>query len=189
MDRVVRRAQLPVLYTEGYHPHAKISFALPLPVGLEGRREPCLIELARLAPLPEMARALSRSLPTGMELVSLELTSRGRRSPLADLQVAGYEIELLDGEQLPALGSAIASLLAAETWRISRPTKSQVAEVDLRPGLLSLVLCPEPRPRLELELSLAPDSLVKPEEIVRALAELAGLPAVALGRTARTFLR
>jgi radical SAM-linked protein len=189
MDRAVRRAKIPVSHSEGFHPHAKISFAMPLPLGMEGRREPCLIELARPASTPQMASALGRCLPRGMELVSMELTSRGRRSPLADLQIAGYAVELLDPEQLPALTSAVAKLLAAEAWRILRPTKSQVAEVDLRPGLLRLALLPEPRPRLEMELSLAPESLVKPEEVMRALAELAGLPAVTTGRTARTHLR
>ncbi len=32
-DRAVRRAGIPVEYTEGFHPRAKISFAPPLPVG------------------------------------------------------------------------------------------------------------------------------------------------------------
>ncbi|NLO73797.1 MAG: DUF2344 domain-containing protein [candidate division WS1 bacterium] len=188
MDRLVRRAKLPVLYSEGFHPHARLSFASPLPLGMEGWREPCLIELARPISAAEIARAVGRHLPPGMELVSVELSTRGRRSPLADLLVAGYEMELTATGQLSDLVAAMEQYWAAREWKIARPTKTKVSEVDLRPGLLELELRADP-PRVVMELSLAPETLAKPEEVAQALADLAGWPRLPVGRTARAYLR
>ena len=86
MDRLVRRAKLPVLYSEGFHPHARLSFASPLPLGMEGWREPCLIELARPISAAEIARGGPASAPGAWSWCPLSLVRR-RRSPLADLLV------------------------------------------------------------------------------------------------------
>ena len=186
-DRAVRRAGTPVAYSAGFHPHAEISFGPPLPLGVEGLREPACLELARLEPAPEMTRALSRQLPAGLDLVSLELTDRGRRSPLADLAWAGWEFTLTDPD--PGLiESAVQAFLAAPDCLVTRETKSKIGAVDIRPGVAELVFHPGARPLLVAELSLQPDSLVKPEELLRTLAELAGrdLP---VQRRVRTYLR
>ena len=188
VDRMVRRAKVPVLYSEGFNPHARLSFAPPLPLGMEGWREPCLMELARPARAADIARALGAQLPPGMELVSVELTTRGHRSPLADLEAAGYEMELAELGDFPAIAAAAETLLAAQEWRRPRQTKSKLFEVDLRPGLLKLEPASDP-PRLVMELSLAPETLVKPEEVAQVLAEIAGRPDMKFGRTARAYLR
>lgn len=189
MDRAVRRAKLPVAYSQGFHPHARISFAQPLPLGMEGLREVCCLELSRVEPVAEMTRALGRELPAGLELVSLEITSRGRRSPLADLVLAEYEIYLAGPEPVVALGEAVTALLSAPEWPTERQTKRQLKTVDIRPGLRRLELRTEPEPHLVMELSAAPGDLVKPAEVLQALAELAGLPNLETTRWVRTHLR
>ena len=39
MSRLIRRAGLPVWYTEGFNPHAYFNFALPLSLGFESEYE------------------------------------------------------------------------------------------------------------------------------------------------------
>lgn len=188
MDRAVRRARLPVAYSEGFHPHAKISFGPPLPVGMEGLRELCLLDLSRHAPAGDLARALGQELPPGMELVSLEVTTRTRRSPLGEVSVAGYETLVTGTADLAALEAAVARLKQAREWCVTRATKSKIAEVDLRPGILKLVAASSP-PRVMMELSLRPEMLVKPEEVLAALGVLVGERQLAFGLTTRTYLR
>lgn len=45
LTRAVRRANIPLWYTEGFNPHPYITFLLPLPLGQEGRREPLDIRI------------------------------------------------------------------------------------------------------------------------------------------------
>lgn len=187
LDRAVRRAKLPVAYSAGFHPHAEISFGPPLPLGAEGQREPVCLELAQMAPVAEMARALSRQLPRGLDLVSLELSDRGRRSPLADFAWAGWEFSLAKGTEMAAMERAVREFLAAADWLVTRETKSKIAGVDLRPGVAELVFHPGER-LLSAELSLQLDTLVKPEELLRALGELSGSD-LSVERKVRTYLR
>ncbi len=187
LDRAVRRAKLPVAYSAGFHPHAEISFGPPLPLGAEGLREPACLALARTASPAEMTRSLSRQLPTGLDLVSLELTDRGRRSPLADLAWAGWEFALSAGPQPSRLEQAVADFLAASDWIVTRETKSRVGSADLRPGVRELAFHPR-EGMLIAELSLQPDTLVKPEELLRALAQLLQHD-LSVRRQVRTYLR
>ena len=189
VDRAVRRAGLPVAYSQGFHPQAQISFGPPPPLGMEALGEPCCLDLQHPAPAVELIRALARQMPADLALVSLQTAWRGRRSPLADLQQAGYEAHLAPEADLEGWADATERLRAAGQWLVTRQTKRQQVTVDLLPGLRVLELRPAPAPVLYLELSLAPATLVKPAEVLQALAELTGRPAVPVGRWVRTFVR
>ena len=65
MSRAVRRAGLPLWYTEGFNPHPYLSFALPLPLGQEGLREAMDLRLLNDMPLEEIARRFDATPPAG----------------------------------------------------------------------------------------------------------------------------
>ncbi|MDR0532281.1 MAG: TIGR03936 family radical SAM-associated protein [Oscillospiraceae bacterium] len=69
MSRAVRRAALPLWYTEGFHPHPYLSFPLPLPLGQEALRE--AVDLRLLEPMPpdEIVRRMNEALPGGLRVL------------------------------------------------------------------------------------------------------------------------
>jgi radical SAM-linked protein len=189
LDRALRRAKLPVSYSEGFHPHASISFAPPLPLGVEGWREPVVIGLAEQTPAQQFVQQLAPQLPEGFELVEVEMTSRGRRSPLAGLQVATYRAYLAPSTDLVKVEAAVQQLLGSSRLPWERETKSRRREVDLRPGIVSLCLHPAPPPFLEMELRADPDNLVKLDEVLAALADSTENTELCTTRLARADLR
>ncbi len=62
MARLIRRAQLPVWYTEGFNPHLYMTFALPLSLGFESEYEVVDIRLLddnhNISTLPEKLNAV-----------------------------------------------------------------------------------------------------------------------------------
>jgi radical SAM-linked protein len=46
LERMLRRARIPIALTQGYNPRPKITFALALGLGIEGRSEVVDLELA-----------------------------------------------------------------------------------------------------------------------------------------------
>lgn len=175
-DRAVRRAAIPVDYTEGYHPRAKISLAPPLPVGAKGLRELCEIALATHESAGELGKALSRQLPAGLNLISAQVLFRGHRSPFADLARAEYNatIDLVgpSGEQLAA---AVEQFLGAEQVMVERQTKRQVRQIDVRPHVYELDLrWVDDTYHIYMNLGFGQENLVKPEEIIRVLARMMG---------------
>ncbi len=66
LQRTMRRAGLPLAYSQGYSPHPRVSFGPPLPVGVAGLAELADVELsARLHP-DEMERRLAKWSPPGL---------------------------------------------------------------------------------------------------------------------------
>ena len=45
MTRAVRRADIPLWYTEGFNPHPYLNFLQPMPLGVEGLNEPLDIRI------------------------------------------------------------------------------------------------------------------------------------------------
>jgi len=70
--RAVRRAALPVWYTEGFNPHPYLAFPLPLPLGQEGLREACDIRLLEPVPFDDVKARLNAVLPTGMRVLAVQ---------------------------------------------------------------------------------------------------------------------
>lgn len=165
-DRAVRRAKIPVAYSQGFSPHALISFASPLPVGVAGEAELCAIELASEWSSEAILRALARQLPPDLMVTQAQVLPRAKRSPFADLVAADYRVQYR-GVTDADLQAAVQRLLARPEWPIRRVTKSRELELDLRPRVGDLRV--EPGGRLRMRLGLAEDNLAKPEEVIEQL--------------------
>ena len=73
MQRAVRRADIPLWYTEGFNPHPYISYLLALPLGVEGLSEPIDIRLVEEMPLAEVQARLNAVLPEGLRVENVAL--------------------------------------------------------------------------------------------------------------------
>lgn len=66
MQRAVRRAEIPLWYTEGFNPHPYISFLLALSLGTEGLREPVDIRIVDEMTTDEIKNRLNAAMPEGL---------------------------------------------------------------------------------------------------------------------------
>lgn len=71
MMRAVRRARIDLWYTEGFNPHPYVTFALPLPLGVESDGEPVDIRLEGDISNTELRRRLNPVLPEGIEVTKV----------------------------------------------------------------------------------------------------------------------
>ncbi len=69
--RAIRRSGLPVEFSQGFHPHMKITFSLPLPIGVTGLKETADIVFADGVTDEEIMERLNRNLPMDMTVVSV----------------------------------------------------------------------------------------------------------------------
>ena len=71
MTRAVRRADIPLWYTEGYNPHPYISFLQALPLGVETCYEPLDIRIEGEIKNEEIKDRLNAVMPDGMHIVAV----------------------------------------------------------------------------------------------------------------------
>ena len=101
MTRSVRRAGVPLWYTEGYNPHPYLTFALPLSLGMESLYESLDMRLEGENTNAQIFEMLKGAMPPGIEIVSVD-------DPVDDPKTIAYgEFDLLfdcdDSKELSAL--------------------------------------------------------------------------------------
>ncbi|MBI3815198.1 MAG: TIGR03960 family B12-binding radical SAM protein, partial [Nitrospinae bacterium] len=79
-SRAFRRAGIPLLYSEGYHPHPRIAFGFALPVGIESSWEYLDAEIGGYLDAEEFVKQLNTKLPIGLKVISAEPVPSGARS-------------------------------------------------------------------------------------------------------------
>ncbi len=158
--RAVRRARLPVAFSEGFHPLPKLSFPRALPVGVESEKEVLALELTRRLGEEEIKRRLNQELPEELAVLGVETTTE--EQALQVPEEVTYEIELTE----PLSPASIEAFLARRsvTLKVRRGKKEK--EIELRPFVLSLE---GEAYRLRLTLFEPPQGGVRAEEVVAVL--------------------
>jgi len=68
-QRAVRRADLPIAYSQGFNPHMKISWGNALKVGATSEREEAVLQFEQWAKPDEVKERLNRVLPRGLAIL------------------------------------------------------------------------------------------------------------------------
>ena len=167
-ERTVRRARLPLSYTQGFHPGPKIQIASALPLGFSGRNEIVDIWLDSTSLEPHSANMLQAAAPPGLGILSVEDVDE--HGPALQTQVASaeYEATLLDPLDPTDLAERITTLLNTPTL----PRQRRGKPYDLRPLIEILQLQPladTAAPVLFMRLSARDGATGRPEEVLDCL--------------------
>jgi radical SAM family uncharacterized protein/radical SAM-linked protein len=95
LQRAMRRAELPLAYTRGYHPSPKVSFEDALPLGLESQAEEMTVILCEPLLASEIGKRLNGELPPGLEI--LEVAKEDKDTRQMTPRVVTYEATLQRG--------------------------------------------------------------------------------------------
>lgn len=169
-ERALRRAQLPPRYSQGYHPHPRLSLALPLAVGMTADEEWLEAELGAAVLPEEVHRRLAGQLPPGLALLRVQ-EAPWRASPLAGrVQGGEYQVEIKDPPPRAALLEQVGRFLSSETWPVQEEHKGRQRTVDLRRGVIEAEVeaWASARARVRLLLRHGPQGGARPETVVRA---------------------
>ncbi|MHB1133336.1 MAG: TIGR03936 family radical SAM-associated protein [Chloroflexota bacterium] len=168
-ERALRRAGLPVAYSSGFTPHARVAFAAPLAVGLTAGAELVDVYMSETVPPEEAAARLDAQLPEGLTIRDAVEVERAAPSLGAQLRAADYRVTF--AEPVPGLASAVADLLAAPTLPHARYRDGKLAKsFDLRPFIFSLASLPGAEPAgLAMRLRLDSAGGARPDEVLAAL--------------------
>ena len=192
-QKIFRRADIPMAYSQGFSPHPIMSFALPLGLGLSSEGEYLDAEIVwpegpgegdscpppdagEGAPVPEPVPELVEG-PGGGDLLSALRAATSpdlpiyavRRLPekagnaMASVGRAAYRLEILP-EWAGELKEAAQALMARESILIQKETKSKTVEMDLRPCIHKMEISQgDLPPHLILHLSAGSKANIKPE--------------------------
>ena len=137
--RGLRRLKIPLAFSQGFHPHPKVSFAHALPVGLASLNE--VMEFRTLAPVDDeyLKREWSHALPSDLEFQgSFQL---GARVAAIDRRLLGciYQVRAEDSRWralLPEIELVAGQVITGrKPLVLHRRKKGKLQEIDLAPHL------------------------------------------------------
>lgn len=154
--RALRRAHLPIAFSEGFNPHPLLTFALPLSVGYTSECEILEIVLTESVPSEEIVERLNNVLPDGVRVISAHVG----KSNMKKLDIALYEVY---PQKTPA---GILDFLLMNEILIEKKTKSGIKETDIRPDIKDIKVSLE---KIEMILSAGSRANLKPEVVIAAM--------------------
>ena len=138
LQKAIRRAEIPIAYSQGFNPHPKLSIAIPLALGYLSQGEYLDLELAEDMLGSEVQARLNDVLPEGLTILGNRELSLKVPSLMSLAQVSEYQIRVPAYEET-VWSSAMQNLWNMETLLLQKENKKrQQIEVDLRPGLLAM---------------------------------------------------
>ncbi len=137
-ERLLRRAGLPLAYTQGFHPHPRLQFATPLPVGYWGEDEWLDIYLCEALEEELAFGRLAEQCPQGLRIQRVQTVPLDAPNLQARMREAEYRVLVWSTAPPAALQQAVAAFLDREQAPRTRLRKGRPQQYDLRPLILAL---------------------------------------------------
>ena len=140
-ERGIRRAKIPIAYSQGFNPHPQMVFGLPLPVGVTSEAEYADFELSEPMDPRTFLQKLNAQLPRGIEIAEAGVKTV-KTNIMASVASASYEVIAC----MPAdtvtdnLKTAIDDFISRSEIITAKETKSGKKDIDIRPMIFNLSL-------------------------------------------------
>ncbi|MDO8636833.1 MAG: TIGR03936 family radical SAM-associated protein [Dehalococcoidia bacterium] len=131
-ERALRRAALPLAYSQGFSPHPHITLASPLAVGVTSEAELADIYITRPMAPDLFKAAILAQMPRGIQLLSGHPVHATAPSLPSLVQWAEYKVEVESNLSQPAIEAAIQALLSAEIFPWQHRRDTGIHSYDLR---------------------------------------------------------
>ena len=162
-ERAARRAELPLAYSQGFHPQPKMNMAAALPLGFSSRCEVMDMRLEHDISLSDLPTRLNGTLPSGLQVIGVEQVEE--RAPALQTQVASaeYEVSLTEAIDRSGLEQRLESVIQSK----SIPRERRGKMYDLRPLIEELRLLPDGQ--IFMRLAAREGATGRPEEVLDVL--------------------
>lgn len=157
-ERALRRAKLPIAYSQGFNPHPQMVFGLPLPVGVTSEAEYADFELTEETEPGKFKDILNKQLPAGLSIIEAR-TGPDKSNIMASVTGASYKVlactayslntetgESLCEEETAAdiytdrIENKLEEFLERSEITVRKETKNNVKMIDIRPMIKDFTL-------------------------------------------------
>ncbi len=175
-QRVLRRADVKMRYSEGFNPHPVMSFAAPLGVGLTSDGEYVDIEVLESASSAQMISAINDVLTDEMRILSYRLLPDGTPKAMAQVGAADYTVKFYpekEPEDVLSFMGGLERFLSSTALPVLKESKSGERTVDIRPMIHEFRI--EPDMTVKMKVAAGSAANLKPETLMRAYMNSVGL--------------
>ncbi|MDX9956136.1 MAG: TIGR03936 family radical SAM-associated protein [Anaerolineae bacterium] len=170
-ERALRRAKIPLRYSQGFNPRPKMQFAAPLPTGCGSEVEWLDIWLTEPCEPAVMKVSLADQCPPDLRVIEITLVPEDAPPLSEQMEAVTYRVLLRDVD-VAELQAACAMLLEAESLLRAKRGRRRHQNYDLRQLIEMLNVAPAPEPwtgAVEMRLKAQAGATGRPDEVLNAL--------------------
>jgi len=179
VERAFRRMNFNMMFSQGYNPKPKISYAAPLPVGVETECDFLDVELEEKVDINEMLANQKQFLPNGLEFIDAKY--RGKSKKLMSLvSDSAYIIQICTEENHTKedIQSKLEAFEARETITYEKLNKkNKIKEIDIKPLInhIQVLSVYEDQVIIKSLVSTGSNGNLKPEKLIELFCADAGI--------------
>lgn len=196
-ERALRRAHIPIAYSQGFNPHPQMVFGLPLSVGVTSEAEYGDFELSADMDPGEFSGRLNQQLPKGLKIIGAKRKCT-KSNIMASIFRASYVLYVFSGQNLGIndMQKKIEDFMQRPELIVKKEGKKGSRDIDIRPMIHEFHVETDARPSNEngffedglcfsVLLSAGSMANLKPELLVSAFNEVedAGIGQAKIHRT------
>lgn len=132
-ERSLRRAELPLLHSQGYNPRPMLVFALPLGVGISTSDDYLDVSFAQEIDAPRVIKELNPMLPSGLTVLDGWSVEESSGSIMALVSAASYRLKA------PGIAEALRKIFLLDEVTVEKKSKGQMRTLNIRPLMLGLI--------------------------------------------------
>ncbi len=165
-QKVMRRANVDICYSEGFSPHQKMSFAAPLSVGVISKGEYFDIEVNSSLSSKEMIKNINAQNVEGVKVVSYKELPEGAKNAMSVVAGADYFVytDLFTEEQ-------VNDFYAQDEINILKKTKKSEKIVDIKSMIHEMKFNED---GIFMKVSQGSAANLKPDLVMSALEQFTG---------------
>ena len=146
-ERTLRKANIPVLYSQGFSPHPRISFGLALPTGFESEAEYVDIYLDEEFFMNDfnsksIQQDIDRALPVGMDALGIGIVSTSEVSLQETVDTCIWEVRV-SGVGVEEFKKIRDEMFSSDSLNIERERKGKLLVEDVRGQVHSMDITEE----------------------------------------------
>lgn len=132
-ERSLRRAELPLLHSQGYNPRPMLVFALPLGVGISTSDDYLDVSFAQEIDVVRVIKELNPMLPSGLTVLDGWSVEESSGSIMALVSAASYRLKA------PRIAEALRKIFLLDEVTVEKKSKGQMRTLNIRPLMLQLM--------------------------------------------------
>ena len=160
-QKVMRRGEIDVAYSEGFSPHQKMSFAAPLSVGVLSKGEYFDMEVNSTLSTKEAIERINEQNVEGVKVLSYKLLPDNAKNAMAVMSATDYFVytDIFTDDD-------ITGFINQDSINVIKKTKKSEKEVDIKPLIYSIK---KEDNGIFIKLAQGSAQNLKPELVVTAL--------------------
>lgn len=164
-QKVIRRADIDIAYSEGFSPHQIMSFAAPLGVGITSDGEYLDIEVHSTKSSKESVEALNKASVEGIHICSYRKLGEKTKNAMSTVAAADYTVTFRENKVPDNWQTAIGKFFDQPSIMITKKTKKSEKELDLKPLIYDYSVTDTD---IKMKLCTGSTDNIKPELVIQA---------------------